>query len=80
MSLDEDRTRDYREAYERWQRDLQGLHRVLLDGEPLDPMHRVALLRSESHSHDRYEEARQRFLGLRSEAVEGKSPFDEDPP
>jgi hypothetical protein len=54
----------YREAYERWQRDLRRLHEVLLNGKPLDPLHRVALLRSESHSHDRYEAERRKFLGL----------------
>jgi hypothetical protein len=59
-----DPKQEYREAYERWQRDLQRLHAALLDGLPLDPMHRVALLRSESHTHDRYEAARRRLLGL----------------
>jgi len=61
---DEGLTGAYREAYARWQRDLERLHAVLLDGQPLDPLRRVALLRSESHSHDRYEAARRRFLGL----------------
>jgi hypothetical protein len=64
MQPDNDRKQAYREAYERWQRDLERLHRVLLDGDPIDPMHRVALLRGESHSHDRYEAARRRLLGL----------------
>jgi len=59
-----DRRQEYREAYSRWQRDLERLHAVLLDGAALDPMHRVALIRSESHSHDRYEAARRRLLGL----------------
>jgi hypothetical protein len=73
-----DRKQAYVDAYERWQKDLQRLHRVLLDGEPLDPLHRVALLRSESHTHDRYEEARRLFLGL-GPVPAGESPFtDED--
>ena len=58
------RKQDYLEAYDRWQRDLLQLHRVILEGEPMDPMHRVALLRSESHTHDRYELARRHLLGL----------------
>ena len=63
--MEAERKRAYMEAYERWQQDLQRLHKVLLDGAPLDPMHRVALLRSESHTHDRYEAARQALLGIR---------------
>lgn len=73
MTAELDRRQAYIDAYERWQRDLTRLHGVLLDGQPLDPMHRVALLRSESHTHDRYEEARQRFLGIGAEPSD--SPF-----
>jgi hypothetical protein len=68
------RRQAYIDAYERWQSDLRRLHSVLLEGESIDPMHRVALLRSESHSHDRYEEERHRFLGI--EPSQGASPFD----
>jgi hypothetical protein len=68
----------YRAAYERWQRDLVRLHAVLLDGAPLDPMHRVALLRGESHSHDRYEQARRRLFGL--DEPEQDSAVQEDGP
>lgn len=72
---EQDHKQEYIDAYERWQRDLTKLHGVLLNGQPLDPMHRIALLRSESHTHDRYEQARQRFLGIGSESTD--SPFDE---
>jgi hypothetical protein len=54
----------YREAYERWRRDLDAVHAVILDGEKLDPMHFVALLRRESKSKTKYDEARERLLGL----------------
>lgn len=64
MPADEQAAQEYRAAYERWQRDLTRLHEVLLDGKPLDPLHRIALLRRESHSKDRYEMARARLLGL----------------
>jgi hypothetical protein len=70
-----DKRQTYRDAYERWQRDLQRLHRVLLDGEALDPLHRVALLRGESHSHDAYERARRSFLGL--EDADERGQFDD---
>ncbi len=76
MTADENKT-SYREAYERWQRDLQRLHAVLLDGEALPPLQRVALLRSESHSHDRYEEARRRLLGL-GDTFGTASPFAQE--
>lgn len=69
MNADTNRRQSYVEAYQRWQGDLLRLHRVLLDGEALDPMHRIALLRSESHTHDRYEEARRHFLGLEPDAA-----------
>jgi hypothetical protein len=62
-----DRKQAYIDAYARWQRDLERLHAVLLDGADVDPIHRVALLRSESHTHDRYEAARRRLLGLAPE-------------
>ena len=75
MQPDDERRATYRTAWERWQKDLQSLHTVLLDGQTLDPMHRVALLRSESHSHDRYEAARRRLLGLPVEGDSGRAPF-----
>ena len=62
--MDEQAVNEYRTAYERWSEDLRRLHEVLLDGKQLDPLHRVALIRRESHSKDRYEAARARLLGL----------------
>ena len=64
MQLDAEKREAYTAAYDRWQRDLGALHRVLLDGESLDPPHFVALLRRESKSKARYDEVRQRLLGL----------------
>lgn len=64
MPADEQMVRDYRAAYERWMQDLAQVHAVLLEGRPLDPLHRIALLRRESHSKERYEAARARLLGL----------------
>jgi hypothetical protein len=67
--MGENDTREYRAAFDAWMEQLQRVHAVLLDGEPLDPMRKVALLRRESHLKDRYEEARARLLGL---PVEGE--------
>ncbi len=72
--MDEQDTREYRAAYERWSADLHQLHAVLLDGKPLDPLHRVALIRRESHSKERYESARAKLLGL-PDGGDEDSPF-----
>jgi hypothetical protein len=77
MALDEQTVAAYRAAWERWSEDLRRLHEVLLDGVPLDPLHRVALLRRESHSKERYDAARARLLGLPAEDPAG-SPFPPD--
>ena len=62
--MDEQAKRDYRAAYDAWSAQLERVHAVLLDGEAMDPMRRVALLRRESHLKERYDEARDRLLGL----------------
>ena len=77
MQLDAEKREAYTAAYERWKRDLDALHRVLLDGEALDPPHFVALLRRESKSKDRYDEVRQRVLGL-PDASPDDDPFRDD--
>jgi len=64
---DEETKLRYREAYEEWQRHLQALHRVLLEGQPLDPPRLKALLSREARAKERYEEARRRLLGLSPE-------------
>lgn len=72
---------EYRTAYARWLEDLTRLHAVLLDGESLDPLRRVALIRRESHSKDRYEAARAKLLGLPDESDAGgggSSLFNDD--
>lgn len=74
MAADEATIQAYRAAWERWQADLQQLHDVLLDGKQLDPMRRIALLRRESHSKERYEAARAALLGTPA-PNEDDSPF-----
>ncbi|MGH9323491.1 MAG: hypothetical protein ACRD3V_26850 [Vicinamibacteria bacterium] len=72
--MDEQVTHEYRAAFDAWLAQLERVHAVLLDGEPMDPMHRIALLRRESHLKERYEEARARLLGLPLETG-AESPF-----
>ena len=74
--MDEAAAQAYRTAFDAWLAQLLRVHAVLLDGEPLDPMHRIALLRRESHLKARYEEARARFLGLPLDDG-GANPFPE---
>jgi len=57
----------YVRAWERWRADIEALHRVLLDGEAMDPLHLVALLRRESKSKAQYDAARIEVLGLPAE-------------
>lgn len=55
---------EYRKAYEEWQAQLASMHRVLLDGERLEPPKLKALLNREARAWDRYAAARRRLLGL----------------
>ncbi len=77
VTLDEQTVQEYRAAYTRWMDDLRQLHEVLLEGKPLDPLHRIALLRRESHSKERYEAARAKLLGLPDADESGSSLFAE---
>jgi hypothetical protein len=54
----------YRDAYEAWTAQLSALHSVLLDGERLEPPKLKALLNREARAKERYDEARNRLLGL----------------
>ncbi len=74
VRVDEERKRAYREAYAAWQEQLEALHRVFLDGEPMDPPKLKGLLNRESRAKARYDEARRRLLGLTEEVLD---PFAE---
>jgi len=64
----QDRKRDYLDAYEAWQTQLQALHRVMLKGERLEPPKLKALLNREALLKERYDHARRSLLGLGEEA------------
>jgi hypothetical protein len=55
---------EYRQAYEGWTKQVTDLHRVLLDGERLDPPQIKGLLNREAHAKERYDAARRKLLGL----------------
>ena len=73
--MDPTAAQEYHAAYDAWIAQLQRLHAVLLDGEPMDPLHRIALIRRESHLKERYEAARRRFLGLPPDDADEHSPL-----
>jgi hypothetical protein len=72
--MDDAEKRAYRAAFDAWLEQLQRVHAVLLDGEQMEPMRRIALLRRESHLKERYEEARAELLGIPGDEP-GSSPF-----
>jgi len=55
---------EYRDAYADWQDQLAGVHRVLLEGERLEPPKLKGLLNREARAKERYDAARRRLLGL----------------
>ena len=55
---------EYIEAYETWQAHLRDLHKVLLEGQRLEPPKLKGLLNREARSKERYDEARRQLLGL----------------
>ena len=68
MGADPERRREYLEAWQAWQEQLAALHRVLLDGEAMEPPKLKALLNREALLKERYDRARRSLLGLGEEA------------
>ena len=54
----------YRTAWEGWRKQLDQVHAVLLEGEPLHPSKLKGLLNREANAKDRYDTARRRLLGI----------------
>jgi len=67
MIASEDRKREYFEAYQAWQEQLQALHHVLLEGQRIDPPRLKGLLNREVRAKEKYEKARRRLLGLEAD-------------
>ncbi|HET7738074.1 MAG TPA: hypothetical protein VFK32_05825 [Tepidiformaceae bacterium] len=69
----------YRQAWDEWQKQLEHLHRVLLEGEPLPPERFKGLLNREVRAKERYDAARLQLLGIEDEALaiptDGSNPF-----
>ena len=74
---DEQAKREYLAAYETWLRHLNGVHRVLLQGERLDPPQLKGLLNREARAKLRYDAARRRLLGIAEDTAELDDEEDE---
>ena len=59
-----DLKQEYIEAYRAWQGQLEEVHRVLLEGQKLEPPKLKGLLNREARAKDRYDTARRQLLGL----------------
>ena len=59
-----DRKQEYLEAYRAWQGQLEDVHRVLLEGQRLEPPKLKGLLNREARAKERYDTARRQLLGL----------------
>lgn len=64
MQADPERRQEYLEAWQAWQEQLALLHRVLLEGERMEPPRLKGLLNRETRAKARYDQARLRLLGL----------------
>lgn len=62
--VDEATAQSYREAWEAWRRQIDHLHRVFLEGEPIAPDQIKGLLNREARAKEKYDDARLRLLGL----------------
>ncbi len=74
MRIDAHQKQEYEQAYQAWQQQLAGLHRILLDGESLEPPQMKGLLNREARTKERYDAAREALLGL--DTAQGVDQFD----
>jgi hypothetical protein len=59
-----DTKQEYIEAYRTWLSHLEAVHKVLLEGQRLEPPKIKGLLNREARSKERYDRARRQLLGL----------------
>lgn len=73
MRVDAERQHEYQQAHEAWQQQLKSLHRVVLDGETLEPPRLKGLLNREARAKERYDAARDSLLGI--DTAQADDPF-----
>lgn len=71
---DESTVAAYREAWDAWQKQLDDLHAVFLDGAIRRPDQLKGLLNREARAKEKYDAARLRLLGLGEDTDEGPVP------
>ncbi|MCK9497132.1 MAG: hypothetical protein M0R75_16795 [Dehalococcoidia bacterium] len=64
MTTERDPKQEYREAFEAWQKQLDGVHDLLLEGNRIPPDQVKGLLNREARAKERYDAARRRLLGI----------------
>lgn len=77
--VDDDTAREYREAWEAWQKQLQHVHRVFLEDERLRPDQIKGLLGREARAKEKYDAARLKLLGLDTSPLAEAASGDENP-
>jgi hypothetical protein len=61
---DEEQAKEYRDAWAGWNRALEDLHAVFLDGQRRPPEQMKGLLNREARAKERYDAARKALLGI----------------
>ena len=64
VRVDAEREREYRDAWEAWQKQLGRLHEVFLEGDAIEPPQLKGLLNREARAKERYDAARAALLGV----------------
>ena len=77
--VDEATAKAYRSAWEAWIKQIEHVHRVFLEGEPIEPAQIKGLLNREARAREAYDAARLRLLGVEqpanNAADSGGNPF-----
>lgn len=73
---DEATAKAYREAWDAWLKQIEHVHRVFLDGEPIRPDQLKGLLNREARAREKYDAARLRLLGLDESSLGPANPSD----
>jgi hypothetical protein len=69
---------EYKEAYENWQKQLEAVHSLLIEGQRIPPIQIKGLLNRESRWKRRYDRARLKLLGIEEEPDAGDEDGDDD--
>jgi hypothetical protein len=78
-NVDAETAAAYRKAWEEWQKQIEHVHRVFLEGESIRPDQLKGLLNREARKKAAYDAARERLLGLDASPLAappgGENPF-----